>query len=527
VVAVSEWDCAVLDQQLTDEIGLGLPSAHAADVDRTADARLITVKDLNNYCHSVLNGMDLAAGDDSDHRTKPYLLADPAHAHLARRAFAAAATQNLQSSVSTIGASDLASSAHHAKYSHAEEKDVEVVVVEGPLDTRNTSTAFPPAVNVADVTSANPSAFSSKAMVQQARVELAAKFLFIFALIDKVVVAAAHCYRLQQRVEVKYREQTPSLTKTMEPRQPAMQLQDAELARASLSQSLLSFDRAKAALHWLRRDYELSYATYRVNELLMWTKDARNEHLYNIDTLPTATKHKDTGDNLVDSGTLNDNEKDIHQLNTLLQVLLRKAAEVEVAVERNEKSSLDIALDYLDDDGDGHVRAEDCSEEDQQLLFPTLSGRHEYITRKSMRQGMLKLSETIERNSNKMAQINALGIHLGIKEKGEFETALDQFQTDRSRLRRIHQSLHQAFVHHLFADLTKNVTQSAVHIERIRRDIVEMEARVSEAMDPMTQEHLFAGEPKPTDHRVQTKLVSNVKVLPHTGSTAGLVARPS
>jgi hypothetical protein len=207
--------------------------------------------------------------------------------------------------------------------------------------------------------------------------------------------------------------------------------------------------------------------------------------------------------------------------------LLRKAAEVEVAVERNEKSSLDIALDYLDDDGDGHVRAEDCSEEDQQLLFPTLSGRHEYITRKSMRQGMLKLSETIERNSNKMAQINALGIHLGIKEKGEFETALDQFQTDRSRLRRIHQSLHQAFVHHLFADLTKNVTQSAVHIERIRRDIVEMEARVSEAMDPMTQEHLFAGEPKPTDHRVQTKLVSNVKVLPHTGSTAGLVARPS
>ena len=520
VKAILSQAIAVSDQQLADEIGLGLPSAHAADVGRRADTRPITVKDLNNYCHSVLNGMDLAAGDDSDHRTKPYLLADPAHAHLARRAFAAAATQNLQSSVSTIEASDLASSAHHAKHSQAEEKDVQVVVVEGPLDTRNTSTASPPAVNVADVTSANPSTFSSKAMLQQARVELAAKFLFIFALIDRVVVAAAHCYRLQQRVEVKYREQTPSLTKTMEPRQPAMQLNDAELARSGLNQSLLSFDRAKAALHWLRRDYELSYATYRVNELLMWTKDARNEHLYNIDTLPAATKPKGTGDNLVDSRTLNDNENDIHQLNALLQILLRKAAEVEVAVERNEKSSLDIALDYLDDDGDGHVRAEDCSEEDQQLLFPTLSGRHEYITRKSMRQGMLKLSETIERNSNKMTELNALGTNLGLKEKGEFEAALDQYQTDRSRLRRIHQSLHQAFVHHLFADLSKNVTQSAVHIGRIRRDIVEMEARVSEALDPMTQQHLFAEEGKFTNHRVQARLVSNVKVLPHMGSTA-------
>jgi hypothetical protein len=201
----------------------------------------------------------------------------------------------------------------------------------------------------------------------------------------------------------------------------------------------------------------------------------------------------------------------------LLQVLLRKAAEVEVAVERNEKSSLDIALDYLDDDGDGHVRAEDCSEEDQQLLFPTLSGRHEYITRKSMRQGMLELSETIERNSNKMTKINALGTHLGIREKGEFDAALDQYQTDRSRLRRIHQSLHQAFVHHLFADLTKDVTQSAVHVGRIRRDIVEMEARVSEALDPLIQQQLFAEEGKSTNHRVQTKLVSNVKVLSHTG----------
>ena len=376
------------DQQLAEEIGLGLPSAQAADVDRIADTRPSTVRGLNNYCRSVLNSMDLAAGDDSDRRSKPYLLADPAHAHTARRAFAAAATQQLHSSMATIHSSELLIPiAPHAKCDSAqEEKDVQVVVVEGPLDTRNTGTASPPTVNVVDVAaaiSADSSPFSSKATLQQARVELAAKFLFIFALIDRVVEAAAHCYRLQQRVEAGHSGRTPlSLTRTMEPRQPALQLKEAERARDSLTQSLLSFDRAKAAIHWLRRDYELSYATYRVNELLMWSKDARNERLYDLDTLPALphTNTKETADGLVDSRTLNDNEADIHQLNDLLQLLLRTAAEVEVAVQRNEKSSLDIALDYLDDDGDGHVRAEDCSEADQQLLFPTLSGGHEYIT---------------------------------------------------------------------------------------------------------------------------------------------------
>ena len=158
VKAILSQAIAASDQELAEQIGLCVPSAQAADVDRTTNARPLTVKELNNCCYSALNGMDLAAGDDSNHRTKPYLLADPAHAHLARRAFAAAATQNLQSSVTTIESSDLASSVHHVKYSQAEERDVEVVVVEGPLDTRNTSTASPPAVNVVDVTSTNPSA---------------------------------------------------------------------------------------------------------------------------------------------------------------------------------------------------------------------------------------------------------------------------------------------------------------------------------------------------------------------------------
>ena len=70
--------------------------------------------------------------------------------------------------------------------------------MEGTLDTHNTGTAAPSTVNMTDVMTTDPSAFSSKWLVQQARVELAAKFLLIFALVDKVNVAAAHCYRVQQ-----------------------------------------------------------------------------------------------------------------------------------------------------------------------------------------------------------------------------------------------------------------------------------------------------------------------------------------
>ena len=345
-----------------------------------------------------------------------------------------------------------------------------------------------------DVTTTNPLAFSSKWLVQQARVELAAKFLFIYALLDKVVVAAAHCYRLQQRTkgDSKGDVRLTSLTKTMEPRQPAVQPTEDERVRASLKLSLLSFDRAKAALHWLRRDYELSYASYRVNELPLWTMDARNELLYDIDTLPVLPRS--TMDVLMDTRAVNANAHDIQQLNALLAVLQKKVSEVEIAVLRNEKSSLDIALDYLADDGDGRVRAEDCTDFDQRLMFPILSGHHDYITRKSMRQGVLELSAVIERNSNKVKAIIALGTQLGKKDKVELNASLDAIHTNRSRLHHIYQSLHQAFVHYLF--VSEKVTQSAVHVGRVRQDLVEMEARVVEALDPMTLQHCCEEENK-------------------------------
>ena len=529
VKSILEQAIVVSCQKLAEKVGPGPLSAQEADVDRTVDARPSTARELDNYCRSVLNGMDLAAGDDRDHRTKPYPQSDPAHAHMARRAFATAATQNLQSSVDTIDSSSLATDAHHFGHGSSEDADSEVVVIEGPLDTRNTGTASAPAVNVIDVTTTNTSAFSSKWLLQQARVELTAKFLFIFALLDRTIVAAAHCYRLQQRIEGQPgRGAAPStsLTRTMEPRSPAVQPTEDERTRASLKQSLLSFDRAKAALHWLRRDYELSYASYRVNELLLWTMDARNELLYNIDTLPAAPKPRSTMDALVDTRALNANANDIHQLNALLVALQDKAAEVEVALQRNEKSSLDVALDYLDDDGDGRVRAEDCSDLDQQLMFPALSGRHDYITRKGMRQGVLELSEAIERSSNKARALDALRTQLGKKDKAELKTALDMFHADRSRLRSIHQSLHQSFVRHLFADLSEEVTQSAVHIGRVRQNLIEMEARVLEALDPMTPRRRYEEEHKDATalngrHGVElhdSELVSNVSVLPHVGA---------
>ena len=526
VKSILDQAIAVSDQERAEKVGPGPPSAQEADLDRAVDTRPSTVRDLDRYCHSMLDGMDLAAGDDGDHRAKPYPQADPALAHLARRAFATAATQNLRNSVDTIESSDLAISAHHLSHKLADSGEAEVVVIEGPLDTRNTSAAATLAVNVVDISTTSSSAFSSKWMVQQARVELAAKFFFISALVDKLVIAAAHCYRLRLRAEGRLKV-GQSLTRTMEPPQPATQLTEDERARGSLKLSLLSFDRAKAALHWLRRDYELSYASYRVNEVLLWTMDARNELLYNIDTLPLAPKSKSrsTMDILMDTRAQNANENEIQQLNALLALLQRKADEVEIAIQRNEKNSLDIALDHLDDNGDGRVTAEECNDADQQLLFPALSGRHEYITRKSMRQGMLNLSAAIERNNNKAKALNARESQANLKDRLQLHAALDALHADRSRLRRIHQSLHQAFVHHLFAHISEEVVQSVVHVGRMRQQVVEMETRVMEGLDPMAFQACVEEEQKEHavvvdkgQQRVEAPwndLVSNVTVLPH------------
>jgi hypothetical protein len=495
------------DQQGVGAVGVDVSSTQTwKDIDQLTDCLPFSVKSLHDYCHSVLDDMNLGAGDDWEHRTQPYPLADPAHAHQAQRSFAASATERMQASVAALLSSGLAMTAHDANHSQSGQKDATVVLVEGPIDTlNNTTTDAVPAINIPDAPPTDPLSVSSKWMLQQARVELTAKFLFISALVDKVVSAAAHCYRLQQHVEVQWWKQSRSLTSSMEPRLPARQLQDAEHLQASLTLSLLSFDRAKAAIRWLRRDYELSYAAFRVNELLMWTTDVRDAYLYDLHTLPPS-------DCLIDSRILHENDEDIRRLTALLSMLRRKALEVEIAVQRNEKSSLDLALDYMDNDGDGRVQPADCSDSDQQLLFPTLAGRQGFITRESMRESILDLCRAIQRSSLKMHELTvAGGAQLTSQEQLKFERALDHFQRDRSRLRRIHQRLHQAFVQHLFVNLGEEVRQTEVHVGRLRAEVVKLHERACAAQDPM--DPLDVPNGSLDDAGRVLELVSNTKVF--------------
>ena len=93
--------------------------------------------------------------------------------------------------------------------SKVSKEDPTTTIVEGPFDARNISTASSE-INFRDLP-IDLVAFSIKSMNQQAGVELAAKFLFICALVAKMALATSHCYTLLKKAEASNTIQTRSL----------------------------------------------------------------------------------------------------------------------------------------------------------------------------------------------------------------------------------------------------------------------------------------------------------------------------
>ena len=128
--------------------------------------------------------------------------------------------------------------------------------------------------------------------------------------------------------------------------------------------------------------------------MLTWVEEMRNHCTYDINVIP-AQLPRPAGDPLVDSRMTAANVAKIPQLNDLVQFLAKKLLQIELALEGNEKKAMDIPLDYLDADGDGEIKPEDCPELSS-LLFPSLEGRKGSITRESVRARVQRLGEGIE-----------------------------------------------------------------------------------------------------------------------------------
>ena len=514
------------------------------------------VLELQDRADTVLDEVDLVlsrektlAKKDVSH-PKEYPAAHPVHSNLGHRTFASAATEQAASAASTVSIPQLPGQllAKPQLPGHADEEVVTggvlgaisegtgktaavlatapsvgvgatATLVEGAYDPLNTHTASPPAVDVKEL-SMDPSAFSAEHLAAQSRVELCAKFLFTYGLMSKLAASAQHCFKLKLRGDRLKRSLKPRRTKALEEAAVDAMKRQRELNETALQQSLIHFDKAREAVDWLHRDYELSYAAYRLTEISTAVKELRNSYRYDTTPVQVHNAAGDKGkDTLVDAHKTTRNDADIHHLDALVKTLEERQRELDMAMEHNERRTMDIALEYLDSNNDGHLTAKECPQLPP-AHFALLQSGADSITPKSLNAGLMKLSERIGASDTRIKQL--ANTPAGHVDQEPLRAARAAYQRDRQTLREINSFFHQRFVRQVFTTLDERVKQETVDVAALQRDLLQVEQLGRLVTNPLQPAAAAAGSAPtsavPTTHGEHSTAQPPLPAAPLTGS---------
>jgi hypothetical protein len=462
-------------------------------------------------------------------KLKDFPASHPARATLASRTFAAAATENLASNVESLvtnnpaiftaasataqpsrtSISQTASSSSSNMQNPATMnktpvapisgvtgdsaiiRNTEATVIEGPIDIKNTQTASPPALSAADISAGQ--AFTPEKLAQQERVELAAKFLFIYSLLTKTVACAQHTYKLTIR--------SNSLRKSLKPKR-ADKLDDVTVHSLRESQnrtdqalhlSLAYFDRAKSTLTWLRRDYEIAYAAHRCNELLRSGHKLRDTMTYNDDAranqaienrMANTSLNTNKDDKFYDPKSENRYTDEIKQVDDIISSLQDRHQKLEHALQENERNALNVAFDYLDSNGRGEITHDQCPQLGDRLWRVLDTRAHGKITRANMMQGVDHLSRKIDDLHRQIMEIE--NDRNNTHHRSDLSHLKQEFRDDRTTLRQLNQYFYQYFVEAVFSDMDGSVRQETVDIATLHKDIKLLERALTSAVDPLS-----------------------------------------
>jgi len=147
---------------------------------------------------------------------------------------------------------------------------------------------------------------------------------------------------------------------------------------------------------------------------------------------------------------------------------------------------MNIALDYLDTNNDGKIRPEDCPQLSI-ALFSLLQATHHKgsITRDSMNQGMMILSEKIGQSYQKMKELEKNNPSSGHVSNEELKMIRHQYEQDRSSLRTLNLYFHNYFVQHIFNALNEDVKQESIDIGFLQQQLNQVERQAALISDPM------------------------------------------
>jgi len=312
------------------------------------------------------------------------------------------------------------------------------------------------------------------------RKEIAAKYLFIHQLLEKLVKSAEYCYKLNAKHGWLSSHSDSKRAKQLgaTPLQTHHVQRDATQCLDQLMVGLANFDNARASVRWLYRDFELVYAIHKLNDQIALIKARRLS--YSIQREPSQ---------VIDvywSGLLNEME--------------RRHLSLDNALQANELESLSLGLTFLDINNSGGLEPYEVPELNANLYALLDVNKNNKITHTDLQMALSKLTATIKENLTRKNELDIANVVLRKEANNESngselvkiaenEMAMKklalQIEQDTANLRAINQYFHSAFSRHVFNKLDADVSASEMDMNLLFDDIECVSSKCTGA-DPLS-----------------------------------------
>jgi len=210
-------------------------------------------------------------------------------------------------------------------------------------------------------------------------------------------------------------------------------------------------------------------------------------------------------------------------VDNLLHQFQISRASLALALEHNERRSMNIALDYLDQDNDNNIRQQDCPQLSLRL-FAILDPSHQgkvspYTLNEAIVNLSVKLGEAFTRIQQLRVGISANPNDAAITLLKDLE---DHYHADRQMLREINAYFHQCFVGHVFNTLNEDVKKETVDLGLLQKFLNEVESQMIVSMDPLNNNTSAIITSNSVSNVPQSAQLSQVLAEAAIGETPGI-----
>jgi len=289
--------------------------------------------------------------------------------------------------------------------------------------------------------SPNSGSGTGSSMALKERVELVTKYLYVHALLDKMIASAQTSFQIALHMESLRKQLKPKRTRGMSASAIAVLQQSFDEKRQILRDNMELFDKSRLTLQWFKHDFNLCFCLHLLHDTEVVTRTQRDhfqqEYLQiqqreaqqaqqsglapvEVDDAQRGVANYNTYGSAPVSAAAHRADT-IARLDRVLAGLETRRAQIELRLQANERTALSIAHYYLSRHSNGAGLSITDAPELPSAYFSMLDLSHtQRVTREGLQVTLCRLAETLDSLN---ARIQALQMHNESMADGSHATA--------------------------------------------------------------------------------------------------------